>query len=165
MSESMQTQLKAIYPKVYKPLIERTWLWIKDHPGLSSAEISRDLGEKISHVSSILTSLKNRKMVHAFDKTNTKGRTVAHFTVERRMFGEYSLWPLPVKNNHVTTPFSYPSAPDKDHHQEATPPDTSMPVGMMDHQEATDPLQWVEHLTWKELRLLTARLNQVMSSL
>ena len=163
MSESIQTQLKAIYPKVYKPLIERTWLWVKDHPGLSSAEISRDLGEKISHVSSILTSLKNRKMVHAFDKANTKGRTVAHFTVERRMFGEYSLWPLPAKNNHVPSPLSYPPAPDKAHHQEATPLDTSMPVVMLDQQEAADPLQALENLTLKELRAIHRELNRLFN--
>ncbi len=159
----MQTQLKATYPKVYKPLIERTWLWVKDHPGLSSAEISRDLGEKISHVSSILTSLKNRKMVHAIDKENTKGRTVAHFTVESRMFGEYSLWPLPVKNNHVPTPLSYPPATDKAHHQEATPLDTSMPVVMLDQQEAADPLQALENLTLKELRDIYRELDRLFS--
>lgn len=159
----MQTQLKAIYPKMYKPLIERTWLWVKDHPGLSSVEISRDLGEKVSHVSSILSSLKNRKMVHAIDKTNTKGRTVAHFTVESRMFGEYSLWPLPAKNNRVPSPLSYPPAPDKAHHQETTPPDVSMPVVMLDKQEAADPLQALENLTLKELRAIHWELNRLFN--
>ena len=153
MGESMQTQLNAIYPKAYKPLIERTWLWIKDQPGLSSAEIARDLKEKISHVSSILTSLKSRGMVCAIDKENARGRTVAHFTVERRMGGEYVLWPKPhpVKQEPIAQPA-----------QEATPL-----LGGVPHPTSTqtDPLQWVEHLTWKELRLLTARLNQVMSSL
>ena len=75
------------------PVIKRAWLWLHDHPGKTSAEVSIALGLANSHVSSTLTTLTKRRMVSATPQGHRRtGRVITHYATCIR---EYELLPMP----------------------------------------------------------------------
>ena len=77
-----------------KPLIERTWLWLRDHPEKTTAEMAAAIGEKLSAVSSVISTMALRGMVVRTTKQDLRNRRTAYrYKVSIK---EYELLPPPL---------------------------------------------------------------------
>lgn len=104
----MQTALKqalskAPSPLAVKPLSERIWLYLKDHPGTTSKRLAVELRVSQGSVSSMLSQMCRRKMLTWLVETAKpyKGRGAKHrrvFFVDPKMGGVYELLPESVKS-------------------------------------------------------------------
>lgn len=104
----MQTALKqalskAPSPLAIKPLSERIWLYLKDHPGTTSKRLAIELRDSQGSISSMLSQLCRRKMliwqiepVKPYKGRGAKYRRV--FFVDPKMGGVYELLPEVVKS-------------------------------------------------------------------
>lgn len=108
----MQTALKqalskAPSPLVIKPLSERIWLYLKDHPGTTSKRLAIELRDSQGSISSMLSQLCRRKMLtwQTEPVKPYKGRGAKHrrvFFVDPKMGGVYELLPEVVKSKPRT---------------------------------------------------------------
>ena len=97
----MEDKLRAAGVRV-PPILERIWLWLKDHPQHTAADISKAIKLGKNQVASAMYDLDRRNMVeHSMDALIIRGmrRTVKVYSINPRMHGAYELWPA--KNKMV----------------------------------------------------------------
>lgn len=81
-------------------LSKRVWVWLKDHPGKNSAEVSAALSVPRGHVSPTLSSLEARGMVSYTQDFRGKGRAVKSYSVIGK---DYTLLPRLMKDSPCKT--------------------------------------------------------------
>lgn len=100
---TIKAELKRV--RLAKPLIERVWLWLADHPEKNSTEIAKALNEPLPGVSSILTILGKRGMANSQKvRDDHTGRISLRHSVAIRA---YDL--LPFKDKQAPKPASTPA--------------------------------------------------------
>jgi hypothetical protein len=142
---NMQLALKKAGASV--PLTKRVWLWLKDHPGKTAAEIAVALGEaRAGHVSNALFGLKSRGMVSA-ENAQARSRYNRGVCVYTALGKEYEL--LPVRN------FSAP--PAKHFANTPVPEAAKLPAEKPVGEFAIN----VENMTLADARVLYAQLKEI----
>lgn len=117
----MQTALKTALSNakvVRKPVIERVWLWLKDHPGKTAKEIAQVFPEASRGISSLISQMFNRQMlIRTAEFERRSMRQIYRFSVSSRM-QEYELLPaikgskLPKSRVEVASPQVVPKPAD-----------------------------------------------------
>jgi hypothetical protein len=115
------TALKEVAPDLKaagiapKPLSERAWLWIKDHPDSSVNKVADALGEPRGNVSSVVSILTRRKMLTYREEIVGRGQghgmPVRHYTAKG---STYVLLPIaldPPRGSKKNPPPPPPPAP------------------------------------------------------
>ena len=150
LSEALQKSPAGATLK--KPLMERIWLYVKDHPGVLSAHLHRILKEEANAVSPMVSQMAKREMLIR-EKQSPPYRGVPSFylRVNPKMRGVYELLPEPKKPNTqiAVSVQKLPQAPAV----VSEPKEKLQPVNV----ETFD----LESLTIREARQLQARLNQL----
>ena len=149
LKEALQKSPEGVF--LYKPLMERVWLYVKDHPGVLTSHLSGILKEDSGSISSIVSQMANREMLLREKQAKPyKGVPSYYLRVNPKMRGEYELLPLPNKPNaqiNVSVEKLQPVQPENKVVEEKQ----SISVETFD----------LESLTIREARQLQARLNQL----
>lgn len=109
----MQTEMKRVMQQQAvvnnttakaKPLMERIWLYVKDHPGLTAGDIIKRTGWGHGSVYDCLYRLLDRGMLIDEEKPvampalgSQVVRNVKHYRVNPKLQGIYELWAAPHK--------------------------------------------------------------------
>ena len=132
----MTTDMKTAIQKagITLPMNQRIWMWLKDNPKKTNAQIAAALKEKDNNVATLCKDLLDRGMVtREFESRSGKAgkgwtvRDVALYTVNPKM-QTYELWPKKTA----------PKAPQKEAPKAALP----LPVTMLEPGEFRAPPPW-----------------------
>ena len=134
------TQALKTAGAVIPPVNKRIWLWIKDHPGKTSTDVSKAIGVPANTAASSLGQMTKRKMLTCTQSVfHDKPRLVYTACIR-----EYELLPLPKAKRVPATVEATPRpAP-------APTPPTPKPL-----------MEVLENYTLKELRVVRDGLNHL----
>lgn len=152
LSEALQKSPAGATLK--KPLMERIWLYVKDHPGVLSSRLHKILKEESSAVSSLVLQMTKREMlVREKQSQPYRGAPSFYLRVNPKMRGVYELLPKPKKPNTqiAVSVQTLPQAP--------------APAVVSESKEKLQPVNAetfdLESLTIREARQLQVRLYQL----
>ena len=163
----MTTDMKTAIQKagITLPVNRRIWMWLKDHPKSTGAQIAAVLKVPDNNVATLCKDMLDRGMVlREFEQRRGKVgmgwalRDVALYTVNPKM-EQYELWSKPAK------PLPLPKAPQKDMPKVAPTP---VPAVMLEPGEFRVAPPWsaenfVQTITLRQARDLHNYLNEIFN--
>ena len=142
---SMKQELKRV--KAALPLIQRAWLYVKDHPGSTPATVAAALKDTPGSVSSVLGYAFKRRMMSrvALIGSKVKGHPFSYSVPSH--LTKYELLP-------------FPKTPDEN----ARPRVTAIVPAVVSPVRTTEVVTLIETLTIAEARTLYAQLHKMFKA-